>query len=629
MAYQLFQLPKQLNVSSNLTLLAGAKAYFYENGTSTPQDTYEDAGLSTPHTNPVEADAAGVFPPIYFDPELEYRCTLRTSADVLIYTQDNVNDQLLSQAAIGGKLYPLTLAEQSEAVTPSNFAYPTNLYDVRRTGAVGNDIADDHDAFEKADSVAGSLFVPRGTYKIGSNLTLSRNIVFEEGAILKPSNAVTITINGWINAGDWQVFDTSVGGVISGSIKNPRLLPEWWGAAGDDSTDDTTPIQECAKACKDAGYKGVQLGAKTYRITDTIDANGNDSLDFDAPSWYGVDYRKSVLNSVGFGSSKPMLKFRGGSGETSGAIIEGIGFKGHTTNSIGIQFAGKNGVRVRSCRFSALNVGVHWYNEDSGSFTEYCTVECSRFESTVATKGYYSKSSGDASMNGCGFKDRCMFVHNLNNVIFIDSGCIVYNAPLDCQLWSEADITLISNSSGNAATFHGQLTWEARASPGKITFGATAGIAFSGSMVGNHENVELGTFVQCMATAFASGGSVTVIGGRSGKSISVTTGANTLALSAALTGYPRLVTAQFRATNYDYRYLLFVAYSGGGAAGVVATLATTHTTNGAGYGAPTLSVDTSGRLVATNAGWPASGVTAHLEEFTISPGGPDHTKFPI
>lgn len=139
MAHQLFQLPKQLNVSSNLTLLAGAKAYFYETTTTTPQDTFTTAALDVAHTYPVEADAAGVFPAIYLNPALQYKLTLKTSAGVELYTEDPINDQLLSQAIIGALLYPRTAAEIAAAITPTDYAYsPKPLIDVRRYGLVAN-----------------------------------------------------------------------------------------------------------------------------------------------------------------------------------------------------------------------------------------------------------------------------------------------------------------------------------------------------------------------------------------------------------------------------------------------------------------------------------------------------------
>ncbi len=81
----LFYLPK---IDSEL---AGSKLYFYQTGTSTPQAVFTDEALAVAHSQPVVADANGVFAPIYFDGTLpSFRVSFYTSADVLIYTLDGV-----------------------------------------------------------------------------------------------------------------------------------------------------------------------------------------------------------------------------------------------------------------------------------------------------------------------------------------------------------------------------------------------------------------------------------------------------------------------------------------------------------------------------------------------------------
>ena len=47
--------------------VAGALLYFYDNGTTTLKTVYSSAALTTPLTNPVEADSAGVFQSIFAD----------------------------------------------------------------------------------------------------------------------------------------------------------------------------------------------------------------------------------------------------------------------------------------------------------------------------------------------------------------------------------------------------------------------------------------------------------------------------------------------------------------------------------------------------------------------------------
>jgi hypothetical protein len=88
---QLFQLPQVVALSTAGVRLPGAKLYFYQSGTSTPQNTYTDIDLSVAHENPVVADSEGAFAPIYLDPSLpHYRVKLTTADDVQIWQIDDV-----------------------------------------------------------------------------------------------------------------------------------------------------------------------------------------------------------------------------------------------------------------------------------------------------------------------------------------------------------------------------------------------------------------------------------------------------------------------------------------------------------------------------------------------------------
>ncbi len=200
MPYQLFQLPKQLHLGSSFTLPAGAKAYFYATTTTTPQDTFTTSALDVAHANPVVADAAGLFPAIYLDPTLQYKLTLNTSADVLIYTVDPVNDQLLSQSIIAQLLYPQTAAEIAASVTPTDYAYqPGN---VKRYGAVGDGVTNDAPAFQEAIDLAKfsgeTVIIPApqdgGAYLLTSALNCTITVA-DTGAIVN-SRGFTIRCEG-------------------------------------------------------------------------------------------------------------------------------------------------------------------------------------------------------------------------------------------------------------------------------------------------------------------------------------------------------------------------------------------------------------------------------------------------
>src|SRR5688572_9061917 len=89
MAYtaRLLPMPRLRHGSS----LAGAKAYFYVAGTTTPLDTFDEPTLTVgnENTNPVVADADGLFGAIYLGSRT-YKLVLKDEDDATIYTQDYI-----------------------------------------------------------------------------------------------------------------------------------------------------------------------------------------------------------------------------------------------------------------------------------------------------------------------------------------------------------------------------------------------------------------------------------------------------------------------------------------------------------------------------------------------------------
>lgn len=81
---------------------SGAKLNFYITATSTPKNTYSDAGLTTPNTNPVVADSAGRFGPIYLATDANYKAVLTTSAGATIATFDPLQSVASGTVDING-----------------------------------------------------------------------------------------------------------------------------------------------------------------------------------------------------------------------------------------------------------------------------------------------------------------------------------------------------------------------------------------------------------------------------------------------------------------------------------------------------------------------------------------------
>lgn len=94
-----FVLPREQVFDANGHPLSGAKLYFYETGTTTPEDTFSESTLSTPNANPVIADSAGRFGEIYLTAAQTYKVVLKDSADSTIWTADPVTGYLWTDNA--------------------------------------------------------------------------------------------------------------------------------------------------------------------------------------------------------------------------------------------------------------------------------------------------------------------------------------------------------------------------------------------------------------------------------------------------------------------------------------------------------------------------------------------------
>lgn len=94
---------------------SGAKLAFYRAGTSTLVTVYQNATGSTPHTNPVTADTAGVFPAIYLDTIYPLKAILRTAAGVTLQTIERFDP---APGGVTGNSY--TVEAAADLPVPSN-----------------------------------------------------------------------------------------------------------------------------------------------------------------------------------------------------------------------------------------------------------------------------------------------------------------------------------------------------------------------------------------------------------------------------------------------------------------------------------------------------------------------------
>lgn len=121
-----------------------------------------------------------------------------------------------------------------------------------------------------------TVFVIQYDYVLGENITIPEGsvLLFDGGKI---SGAYTMTgSNTAIDANLVRVFGTDT--VFAGTWNIKEVYPEWFGAKGDDTTDDTAAFMAMASFVTAMDGCRIFISAKAYRISSSIYMKGNIEL---------------------------------------------------------------------------------------------------------------------------------------------------------------------------------------------------------------------------------------------------------------------------------------------------------------------------------------------------------------
>lgn len=110
-----------------------------------------------------------------------------------------------------------------------------------------------------------TLYFPSGEYRINSNLTLDTNITLRLDYNAKLQVADTLTIQGFIEAGAYQIFSGS-GTVL---VPHSKVYPEWFGAKGDGIIDNVTALTRTFNSTSPE----IELNGSIYNINSKIENN--------------------------------------------------------------------------------------------------------------------------------------------------------------------------------------------------------------------------------------------------------------------------------------------------------------------------------------------------------------------
>lgn len=138
-----------------------------------------------------------------------------------------------------------------------------------------------------------TLLFSTGTWTIDSSLSIPANFTcaFPRGCVLSVSGGATLTIGGPVDAGLHRIFSGS-GTVVLNS--QSVAVPQWWGAAADGSTNDTTALQG---ALTSTANVYIPPTANYYSVSSVL------SLSIAGQRVYGEGVRSKIVQSGTNGNS--------------------------------------------------------------------------------------------------------------------------------------------------------------------------------------------------------------------------------------------------------------------------------------------------------------------------------------
>jgi hypothetical protein len=221
------------------------------------------------------------------------------------------------------------------------------------------------DAITAIGSTNAILRVPAGAYATSANLTIPVNVTLrvERGANLAIATGQTLTINGGLEAGLYQIFSCAgTGKVVFGAGKVKELYPHWWGYVS--GTECGTALNTClqaAKAVAAAGYPWSGYGGFTVKLPTGIYLTDSPIKVPPNVNLTGEGHANSVIKANS-AAADPVVQFESSSSQAH-SIISHLAVNGDNKVGVGISFTDgaqiqHNYATVANCYITRVTTGI-------------------------------------------------------------------------------------------------------------------------------------------------------------------------------------------------------------------------------------------------------------------------------
>jgi hypothetical protein len=408
--------------------LAGGKIYAYESGTTTAKETYTTFAGTTAQAHPVVLDAAGRTT-IWLSPGA-YTLLLTDSDGNTVKTLDNVNASSTTQ---------------------------NGYIDPRDYGATGDGTTDDYDSFVAAHNAALAATLPirvtAGTYRWASNPTNINNslMILEPYASLKWTG-FNPTIKVQIDPGDQTThFDTSIPVASVPILQGIDMVrPEWFGAAGNGTTDDLNAIQKAINCFFAGGI--VQFAQKTYKHTAAIALKAKTTLRGSGKEASVINGSSGTANGMTIAAATSNIKIEHiniysagastGYAITSGDAALDLNLYDCTIGNYAKGLKAPD-VSIRDCVFNGIGapgtgVGIDLTDAaTTGTKSSLSNVIINSYSPGIQTSAGFGYTSSNLTFVACGINSKAIGPYSILNAASLEiqsnagSGVIEFSAHSD------------------------------------------------------------------------------------------------------------------------------------------------------------------------------------------------------
>ena len=245
-----------------------------------------------------------------------------------------------------------------------------------------------------------TLLVNRGTWVIDANLTFAANtrLKFEEGAVFDIDGA-TVTINGDVDAGNYQIIDRDPNSTVN--INNQKVIPQWFGAKGDGSTDDSEAIRNTITATPTGGTLDFPNTGLAYIVDEEFYITKKMTVTGDNYSEIKLKDSSGLFNDIGNAYGRYIFHIR-----ADDVVFDGLEINGNSQNNYyddpndlrhfytdspvracvgiiagwygpGVSYAEVNNVKIQNCWVhDTPSAGIVTYNDFTHFIYDFVVTNC-------------------------------------------------------------------------------------------------------------------------------------------------------------------------------------------------------------------------------------------------------------